>query len=342
MTRRTWFFLSLSGAGGCGRTDARRLNVLNWSNYIAPDTLERFRRETGIAVRYAIYESNEEMLARVMSGNSGWDLAFPSHYFIQPMREMKLLSPLGSEPLRGAGNLEARFQQPPWDPQLEWCVPYMWGACGILYNPKLAQPEPAAWADLWLDRYRRRATMLDDPAEVFGAALQMLGLPLNEASETGLRRAFQAAAKQKPLLLAYLNTEVRDQVVSGDVAVCQAWATTAQQAIDAAPRLKFVYPREGFSLYADCAVILRESRRTAEARAFLDFLLRPEIAAGIVSACRTATANAAARSLLPPSIAALRTLFPAPETLARGEWFQTLPPRAQRLRDRLWTELKSG
>ncbi len=282
------------------------------------------------------------MLARVMSGNSGWDVVFPSHYFIGPMREMNLLAHLDATSLPNARNLEPRFRRPQWDPGLAWCAPYMWGACGILYNPRLAQPEPAAWADLWTDRFRGRVTMLDDPAEVFGAAQQMLGLSLNDASEAALRRAQAAAVRQKPLLRAYLNAEVRDQIVAGDLAACQLWATTAQQAIDAAPHLKFVYPREGFSLYADCAVILRESRRPAEARALIDYLLRADVAASIVETSRTATANAAARALLPASIASIPTLFPSAGTLARGEWFQALPPAAQRLRDRLWTELKSG
>lgn len=341
MTRRMWFFCGLSGAAGCRRA-GRRLNVMNWSNYIAPGTLERFHRETGISVRYSIYESNEEMLARVMSGNSGWDVVFPSHYFIAPMREMNLLTRLDAADLGHASNLEDRFRRPPWDPGLEWCAPYMWGSCGILYNPRQAQPPPVSWADLWSGRYSGRMTMLDDPAEVFGAALQMMGLPLNESSEPGLRRAFQAALKQKPFLRAYLNTEVRDQIAAGDLAVCQAWATTAQQAIDAAPHLRFVYPREGFSLYADCAVLLRESRRPSEARAFIDFLLRGEIAAEIVLSCRSATANAAALARLPESVRNLDALYPSRETLARAEWFDTLPPQAQRLRDRLWTELKSG
>ena len=163
-----------------------------------------------------------------------------------------------------------------------------------------------------------------------------------DSSPAALRRAQAAAMRQKPLLRAYLNAEVRDQIVAGDLAACQVWATTAQQAIDAAPHLKFIYPREGFSLYADCAVVLRESRRSAEARTFIEFLLRAEVAASIVEASRTATANAAARVLLPPAVSSLTTLFPSEETLARGEWFKALPPAAQRLRDRLWTELKSG
>ncbi len=341
MTRRTWFLMGVAGAAGC-RREGRRLNVMNWSNYIAPGTLERFHRETGVLVRYSIYESNEEMLARVMSGNSGWDIVFPSHYFIGPMREMNLLARLDAASLPHAGNLEDRYRRPPWDPDLGWCAPYMWGSCGILYNPRLAQPEPAAWADLWSGRYIGRMTMLDDPAEVFGAALQMLGLPLNESSAEGLRRAFEAARRQKPQLRAYLNAEARDQIAAGDLAVCQAWATTAQQAIDAAPHLKFAYPREGFSLYTDCAVLLRESRRRDESRAFIDFLLREDVAAEIVLACRSATANAAARALLPEEVRTLTALYPSAETLTRAEWFETLPPAAQRLRDRLWTELKSG
>jgi spermidine/putrescine-binding protein len=319
MTRRG--ALSLFGLAGCRRRQRPRHNVFNWSNYIDPQTLQRFTAETGIDVRYSVYESNEEMLARTLSGNSGWDVVFPSHYFIAPMRDLGLLSPLPR--LQGLSSLAPRFASPPWDPDLQWCVPFMWGASGILSNPRLV-PAPQAYADLWDPRYSGRMTMLDDPPEVFGAALFKLGLPLNEASEQGLRRAYHEALTQKPLLRAYLNSEVRDQIVAGDLAVAHAWATTAQQAIDAAPHLVFTYPREGFALYADCAVVLKESPRQAEARRFLDFLLRPEVAAHLATTYRTFSATAPA------------------EPLPRGQWFSTLPPQAQRLRDRLWTQLKSA
>lgn len=340
-SRRTLFFLGLSGLAGCTRGNRLRLNVFNWSNYVGDDTLARFEARTGIHIRYAIYESNEEMLARVMTGNSGWDVAFPSNYFIQPMREMGLLERLDGTRLTNAQHLDALFQRPVWDPRLEWCVPYMWGSSGILYDSRLPDP-PEAWADLWTPRYGGRVTMLDDPAEVFGAALKKLGLSLNSADAGELRRAQDEAMRQKPLLRAYLNAEVRDQVVAGDIAACQLWATTAQQAIDAAPHLTYAYPREGFALYADCAVILRESRRSPAAHEFLNFLLEPDVAAGIVRVSRTATANGAARRLLPAEIRGLRTLYPDATTLGRGEWFAALPAAAQRLRDRLWTELKSA
>ena len=176
-------------------------------------------------VRYATYESNEEMLAKVLSGNSGWDVVFPTHNRIQPMRQYGLLARLDHARLPNLPNLEARFQSPPWDPRLEYCVPYMWGATGIAYNRSVAPP-PAAWADLWSARFKSRLTMLDDPEEVLGACLLKLRLSYNSTDDTSLRRAEREAIAQKPLLRAYLNAEFRDQMVAGDILVAHSWATT--------------------------------------------------------------------------------------------------------------------
>lgn len=339
MNRRT-FLLGVAGAAGCGGRKFR-LNVLNWSVYIPPEILRQFERETSIQLRYSVYESNEEMLARVMSGNSGWDVVFPTHYYIQPLRELRLLARIDTGRLKNVGSLDASFRSPVWDPNLEWCLPYMWGATGILFNSRMA-PEPKAWDDLWQDHFQGRVTMLDDAVEVFGASLKAMGRSWNGQSEGDLRYAQSRALKQKPLLRAYMNAEVRDQVVSGDIAAAQLWATTAQQAIDAAPHLQFAYPAEGFGLYADNAAILRESRRVELAMLFIDFLLRPDVSASIVRGCRTATADGAARELLRNEIRAWPTLYPSPETLERGEWMATSALSVQRLRDRLWTELKSS
>ncbi|MBI4875127.1 MAG: spermidine/putrescine ABC transporter substrate-binding protein [Acidobacteria bacterium] len=339
MNRRA-FVLALPALAGCGRRGRPRLNVFNWSNYVAPDTVPRFEAEAGVGVRYAVYESNEELLARVMSGNSGWDLVFPSNYIVEPLREMNLLARLRQDWLPNLDNLDPRFRAPEWDPGLAWSVPYMWGGCGILYNRRL-DPPPARWADLWNARLRGRVTMLDDPGEVLGACLQKLGFPLNSTDPGQLDAARREALAQKPILRAYLNAEVRDQAVAGDVLAAQMWATTAQQAMDASRELAFAYPAEGFSLYADTAVVLRESRRPELAHRFIDYLLRPQVGAAIVTASRTATTNRAALELLPETVRNSPTLYPSPKTLRRGEWQRALPPAAQRLRDRLWTEIKS-
>jgi spermidine/putrescine transport system substrate-binding protein len=232
--KRRHFFAGLAGLAGCARDVRPRLNVYNWSAYVAPETIPTFEAEFGVRVRYATYESNEEMLAKVMGGNSGWDVVFPTHNRIEPMRTNGLLAPLRHEWLPGLAHLDARFRAPAWDAALQWGVPYMWSGTGIVFN-RGVQPPPARWADLWSPRLKGRLTMLDDPEDMLGACLKKLGLPFSATDAAQLARAEQEAIAQKPLLRAYLNAEVRDQLVAGDVLAAQLWSTTAQQAIDAAP-----------------------------------------------------------------------------------------------------------
>ncbi len=340
MNRRI-FLMGAAGAASCSR-GLPRLNVYNWSDYVAPDTVSNFEQEFGVRVRYGTYEGNQEMIAKVMSGNSGWDVVFPSGDFVQPMRDMGLLQPVNPAWLPNLESLDPMFRRPPWDPELQWSVPYMHGATGIVYQKNLT-PEPKAWADLWDPRLSGKITMLDDPQEVLGVCLKKLGFSLNSGDPDQLRLAQRDAIAQKRLLRAYLNAEVRDQLVAGDVAAAQAWAVTAGQAIAAAPdKLAFVLPAEGFPRYADTTAILRESRRSELAHRFINYLLRPKVAAAIVIATQTATTNAEARKLLPAEWRDNPVLYPSPSVLLRGEWFEPVSSAAQKLRDRLWTEIKSS
>jgi spermidine/putrescine transport system substrate-binding protein len=340
MNRRV-FLMGVAGVAGCTRATGRRLNVYNWSTYIAPDTVPNFEREFRARVRYLTFESAEEMLAKVAAGNSGWDIVFPSNSFVPPMREQGLLASLDHSLLPNLANLEERFRNPHWDPGLGSSVPYMHGSTGILYSRSLTPP-PTAWDDFWQDRFARRVTMLDDSAEVFAATLKKLGYSVNSTKRDQLARAKEEAIHAKPLLRAFISAEVRDQVVAGDVVMAQIWAQMARLACNERSSLGFAHPAEGFPLYADNAVILRESRHQELAHEFINYLLRPEVSARIALTMTTATPNAAARRLLPPQIREDPILYPPPPVLARGEWFEAMPAPAQRIRDRLWTEIKSA
>ena len=341
MNRRL-FLMGVAGAtAGCRWHGERRLNVFNWENYIAASTLPDFEREFHCRVRYATYGSAEEMLAKVMSGNSGWDVVFPSNSFVEPMRQLGLLASLDHRRLTNLNNLDATFRAREWDTELAVSVPYMHSATGIVYSKSVSRP-PLSWADLWSDSYSRRVTMLDDPAEVFAACLKRLPASINSGDQSELQRARDLAIRQKPLLRAYLNEEVRDQVVAGDVLAAQMWAQVAQVAMDNASDLAFAFPSEGFALYADNCSILQESKRQDLAHEFLNYLLRPAVAAAIATEMRSATCNAAARELLPEAERRNPVLYPPSTVLARGEWFRPLPAAVQRLRDRYWTEIKSA
>jgi spermidine/putrescine transport system substrate-binding protein len=250
-----------------------------------------------------------------------------------------LLATIDRARLPSLGNLDARFASPAWDPELRLGVPYMWNATGIAYN-RAQSPEVRAWNDLWNPALRGRLTMLDDPEDVIGACLQKLGYPFGSTDEHQLQGAKNEAVRQKQFLRAYLNAEVRDQLVSGDVLAAQLWSTTAAQAIhsDAKTNLAFVYPAEGYPLYCDCAAILRESSRSELAHEFLEFLLWPDVAAANARVAETATANGAAQANLPHD----PILYPPDDIYGRGVWPTALPSSAQRYRDRLWTEIKSA
>ncbi len=288
-------------------------------------------------VRYGTYESNEEMLAKVVTGNSGWDVVFPTHSRIEPMARHGLIAELDRRRLPSLVNLEARFQRPVWDPGLRWGVPYMWNGTGIVYNRRQAR-EPAGWAGLWAPELAGRMTMLDDPEDVLGACLQKLGFPFSSSDEGQLRAAAQEAAAQKKLLRAYINAEVRDQLVAGDVLAAQLWSTTAAQAMRANGDLDFVYPAEGFPLYCDCAVLLRESRRSELGHEFLEFLLRPDVARANAKYSDTATVNQSGEWSNPRN----SVLYPTGKIYNTGVWVSSVTREAQKLRDRLWTEIKAG
>lgn len=337
MNRRVFVATTAAATLSCARDGRARLNVYNWSTYIDPAMLTRFEQERGVRVRYGTYESNEEMLAKIISGNSGWDVVFPTHSRLAPMARNGLLASLDHTRLASLKNLDARFQHPAWDPDLRWGVPYMWNSTGIAWN-SAQTTRPQSWAGLWNPSLRGRMTMLDDPEDAIGACLLKLGYPFGSTDEHQLQAAKATAIEQKKFLRAYLNAEVRDQLVSGDVLAAQLWSTTTAQAIHGNPKVQFVYPDDGYPLYCDCAAILRESKRYELGHDFLEFLLRPEVAAANAHAAETATANGAAQTLLPRD----PVLYPPEDIYKRGIWPTALPSSAQRYRDRLWTEIKSA
>jgi spermidine/putrescine transport system substrate-binding protein len=255
------------------------------------------------------------------------------------MARNHLIAEIDHGKLQNLANLDARFRKPEWDPGLRHGIPYMWNGTGIAWN-RAQVMEPRSWSVLWDAKLAGRITMLDDVEDTIGIALLKLGLSFESTSEQDMQAAKHEAIAQKKLLRAYINAEVRDQLVAGDVLAAELWSTTTAQAMHASPvsPIAFTYPQQGYPLYCDCAVILQESRRTDLAHEFLDFLLVPEVAAANAKAGDTATACGPARTLLPPD----PVQYPPEEIYRRGFWPRALPAAAQRYRDRIWTEIKSS
>jgi spermidine/putrescine-binding protein len=313
------------------------LNIYNWSDYIGYETIQGFEREFGVRVNYDTFESGEEMLGKLMAGASGYDLAVPVGYSVPVMRERGLLQPLDRARLPNLDHLAPLFRDSPFDPGNRHGIPWQWGLTGIAYRADLIEA-PTSWR-LFLDpdaRASGRITMLDDAREVLGAMLRHRGRSLNSTNPGELAQARADAIGAKRHLAAFVSAAVKGQLVTGDVWAAQLWNGDARQAQAEEPRLAFVVPEEGSTIFADYMVLLAGAPHPRAAHAFLDYVLRPDVAAGISEATGFGTP-------CEPALPLLRSPVPYPSAaeLARLEYPIDLG-EATALWDRIWTEVKAA
>ena len=312
------------------------LRIFNWSDYIAADTISRFEREFGVQVTYDTYESNEEMVAKLVAGGDGYDIVAPTGYLVPVLVAGGLLQPLDHAVLTNWTHLLPLFVNAAADPGGRYAMPYQWGTTGLAYRRDLVASIPGSWAVFADPSLRARMTMLDDGREVFGAMLRWRGHSVNAVDPRQLQGAKQDAKLVKPNLRAYLSATVKGQLISGDVAVAQLWSGDTRQAQLEEGRIDYAIPAEGSLLFTDYLVVPRAAPNRRAAHAFLNYVLRPAVAAEIAEQTGYGPTNAPAVALMAHPVGP-----PGPELLQRLEFQRDLGP-ATDLWDRLWTEVKAG
>lgn len=314
----------------------RDLAVYNWSDYIDPTVLADFERESGVRVTYDTYESNEELLAKLQAGGTGYDLVCPSGYVVPVLAALDLLRPLDHSALANWDNVSPLFLNRVYDPEQRFGVPWQWGTSGVAWRSDLVPAAPDSWSVFHDGRYRGKMTQMDDLRDVIGAWLKFRGHSLNATDRGALETAKTDALVAKPLLRSYVSAPVKAQLIAGDVWICQLWSGDTRQAALEQPALRYAVPREGGMIWTDYMVIPKSAPHPRAAHAFLDFMLRPDIGARISAVTRYGTPNQAAQERLPGAEA-----YPTPEELARLEYPVDLGEHTA-LWDRIWTEIKSG
>ncbi|HEY3933369.1 MAG TPA: spermidine/putrescine ABC transporter substrate-binding protein [Gemmatimonadales bacterium] len=313
----------------------RELRIFNWSDYIAAETVSRFEQEFGVRVTYDTYESNEEMVAKLVAGGDGYDIIAPSGYLVPVLIEGNLIQPLDHRVLSNWSNLLPLFADAGAD-RGRYAMPYQWGMTGVAFRRDLVAAVPGSWA-AFADRHiRGEATMLDDGREVLGAMLKWRGHSVNSTDRRELEAARDDALRVKPNLRAYLSATVKGQLISGDIAVAQLWSGDTRQAQREEGRIDFVVPAEGSLLFCDYLAIPRAAPNRRAAHAFLNYVLRPDVAAEIAEQTGYGPANGAAVGRMAHPVEP-----PGADLLARLE-FQRDLGAATDLWDRLWTEVKVG
>lgn len=316
------------------------INLAIWSNYISPETLADFEKRTGITVKVSNYASNEELLAKIQAGASGYDVVVPSDYMVFAMSKLGLIRELDYSKLSNSRALDPRFLKKGFDPQNKFSVPYDWGTTGIAINRSLYKGELKGWKNLFGNAdLAGKFTLLDDVRETIGAALKSQGLSLNTTKADELAKAKDVLMKARSRIKAF-NSETLAALVNGESPVAHAYASDALQARkQTGGKIEYIIPIEGATLWIDNLVVPAAAPHPEEAHAFINFLLEARTNAATVMATFVSPANKDVFALLPKDLQEDPVLFPPQKTLDRLEMLQDLGEGLAAW-DRIWTEVK--
>jgi spermidine/putrescine transport system substrate-binding protein len=316
------------------------LSLYNWGDYINPEILAKFTEETGIEVTLDTYSSNEEMLAKIQAGATGYDIVFPSVHMNDIMLKLGLLEKTNINQHPDFKNIDPIALRSKEDPASEYCLPYAWGTVGIFYNEKITGPING-WADFFAipEKTGGKITLVDDMREVLAIGLIMNGKSVNSTDPADVQAATDYILAQKPKVTAF-TYDVATLVTSGDVAASHFFVglNVLTKPMDG---MKYVIPAEGATMYQENICVLASAPNKENAKKFLEFYLRPEIAALNVSQQFNGTANIPARDLIPDEIKNDPNITATVDTMERLQIFEDIGA-ALKLYDRAWNTIRTA
>lgn len=338
----------------------RIVNVYNWSDYVDPKMIEAFTRETGIKVVYDTYDNNEIVETKLLAGKSGYDIVVPSGPFLQRMIKAGVFQKLDKSKLPNLVNVWPEIAQrlQVFDPGNQYAVDYMWGTTGLGLNVKKVAERlrdmPTNTLDLILKQNvvsRLKdcgVQMLDSPEDLFPGILNYLGLNPDSKAADDLQRVGDALMRVRGSIQKFHSSDYINGLANGDLCLALGYSGDILQARRRAQEAKngveiaYVIPREGALMWFDSFAIPADAAHPAEAHAFIDFMMRPEVAAANTNTVSYASGNLAARALVKPEIRSDPGIYPDEATFKRLFTNTAYDERAQRIVTRLWTRVKTG
>ena len=335
----------LSGCGSANKYPNGKVYVYNWGEYIDPETLDMFEKETGIQVIYDEFDTNETMYPKVEAGASNYDVVCPSDYMIQKMIDNDLLQELNWDNIPNAkANIGAQYyeQSEAFDPGNRYAVPYCWGTVGILYNKTMVDEPVTSWSILWDEKYADNILMQDSVRDAFMVALKLKGYSMNTLDEGELNEAKQILIDQKPLVQAYVIDQVRDKMIGNEAAIGVIYSGEAIFTQRENADLEYVIPKEGTNVWIDSWVIPKNAPNMENAEKFIDFMCREDVALKNFEYITYSTPNDAARALIEDEdIKNSRIAFPDLSQYNNLETFHYLGADGDALYNELWKEVKA-
>ncbi len=339
----------------------RVVNVYNWSDYIDPQVLEQFTKETGIKVRYDTFDANETLETKLLAGKSGYDVVVPTGYFLQRQIQAGIFQKLDKSKLPNLVNVwpEVAKRLAVYDPGNQYAVNYMWGTTGVGYNVKAMHERLGATAtiDSWDVVFKPELIakfkdcgihMLDSADDILPAALQYLGLDPNSTDAADLDKAAALMAKIRSDVRKFHSSEYLNALASGEICLVVGWSGDIKQSQKRAAEAKngveigYSIPKEGAQMFFDNLAIPADAPHPAEALAFINYLLRPNVAAKNSNMVSYANGNLTSQKVIDKKVLGDPGIYPKPETMAKLYTVNARSPQAQRLINRIWTRVKTG
>lgn len=318
------------------------LYVYNWGEYIDPEVIQMFEKETGIKVHYEEFETNEEMYTIVATGARDYDVICPSDYMVQKMIQNDLLAELDYDNIPNIDNIGSQYLKSAegFDPGNRYCVPYCWGTVGIMYNKKMVDEPVTSWSILFDEKYKGQILMQNSVRDAYCVGLKYLSYSLNSMNEDELKEATDLLIKQKPLVQAYVVDQVRDKMIKNAAALGVIYSGEAIYMQRENENLEYVVPDEGSNVWVDGWVITKNSKHKEAAEAFINYMCDPEIALMNFNEITYSTPNTAARELIEDEdIRNSEIAFPDESILGRCEVYNYLGTKGDELYDSYWTRV---
>jgi putrescine transport system substrate-binding protein len=347
------------GLGLTAQATEQQVNIYTWSGYLPEQALQRFKDETGIAVKYDIFDSAEALDSKLLTGASGYDVVFPAASGLARAIKAGAVQPIKREQLANFANLDPDMlgKLASADPGNQYGVPYTWGTVGLGINKQALEKRipnaPLNSLDLlFKPEYASKLkdcgiAMLDSPQEVISIALRYLGHDPYSTDAAQLKQVQQLLAALQPNIRYVATGRHINDLAKGDVCLALTYngdaAMAAARALETQQSFEVIYriPREGSLLWFDTMAIPVDAPHPEQARAFIDFMLRPEAIAELTNSTFFANANLKATALVSPTVSGDPDIYPTPEVRAKLFGEQLLPLRAQRDRTRIWTTFRT-
>ena len=358
---KTLLALSLMGAmAGAAQADDKVLHVYNWSDYIAPDTIANFEKESGIKVVYDVFDSNETLEAKLLAGKSGYDIVVPSNNFLAKQIKAGVYQELDKSKLSNYDNLNKSLLKAVSvsDPDNKHAFPYMWGSIGIGYNPEkvkaaLGVDKIDSWDVLLKPENIAKlkscgVSFLDSPTEMLPVALHYLGLPTDTTKKADLKQAEDLFMKIRPSIGYFHSSKYISDLANGNICVAVGYSGDIEQAktraAEAGGKVKIAYdiPKEGAGSFFDMVAIPKDAENVEAAYAFMNYLLKPDVMAAITNSVRFPNGNEKATALVDKDITSDPGIYPSAEVQSKLYAIADMPAATQREMTRSWTKIKSG